>query len=413
MSNTINNIKDVGSIISKAAAAMLEDNCQFVKSIAKEDASSFGQTNGFNHGDTININKPARFTVGTNPDITSAIQDVKEEKVALALDTQSVIAVNLTSAEIATDLSLKSWMNRILKPAMSSMAQNIEAEALTRAKNATYNLVGSAGATVFDTDTMLSARERLMKNLTPMDDEIFALLDSTAMRSATNARKGLFQSSSDIAKQYKMGYVGQADGFTYLENNLLPLHTNGGDVAFAVEATVVTIATGMSTLGVDGVGSGLTIKKGTVFTIPSCYAVHPVTKATLSHLQQFVVTADVTETSGNSVTLAISPTIYGPTSGSLQNVSALPTDEDACTVVGSASTAYLQNLAFHKSAFRFASVPLVLPEGLDLAAQETYKGFTVRAIRDYNSTTDKLVLRLDCLWGFAAVRPEWATRITA
>jgi hypothetical protein len=48
-----------------------------------------------------------------------------------------------------------------------------------------------------------------------------------------------------------------------------------------------------------------------------------------------------------------------------------------------------------------------------MAAQETYKGFTVRVVRDYDILTDKLIMRLDFLGGLAPVRPEWACRITA
>ena len=412
MVQTLNNLKDVGGLIAKASAAMLADKVQFVKAIDKETDFE-GKVNGFNKGATIYVNKPARFTVGTTADITSGIQDIQEEKVAVTLDTQSVIGVNVTSADIATKLSLQSWLKRVADPAMSAIAQSIEGAALTRAKNNVYNSVGTAGSTDFNTLTMLSAREKLMKNLVPFDDKLFALLDSTAMKSAVDNRKGLFQKSDAIAEQYKMGYMGMSDGFTYLENNLLPIHTHGADVAFAVENTVVTIATGMSTLGVDGVTSGATIKAGTTFTIPSCYAVHPITKATQPFLQQFVVTADVTETASNSVILAISPTIYGPTSGSLQNVSALPTDEDACTVIGSASTGYTQNLTFHKSAFRFASVPLPIFDGAHLCNQETVDGITVRVWMDGAVLTDKMIMRFDVLWGLGVVRPEWACKITA
>lgn len=411
MANDISNIKDVGSVIAKMAAGMFSDNMQFLKTIDKEPESAFEGVNGFQAGDTININRPAVFTMNTTADVTSAIQDVKETRVSLALDKQRNVPVQLTSAEIATDLALKNWATRILKPAVTSLSQGIENECLVAAKNAVFNSKGTAGSTVFDTDTMLSARELLMKNLAPQDGELYALLDSTAMRSAVNARKGLFHKSDEIAKQYKAGYMGTADGFNYLENNLLPRHTVGGDVAAGVEATVLAPATGASTLGLDGVGSGLTIKKGDVFTIADVYAVHPITKQTLPHLQQFVVTADVTETASNQVTVSISPTIYSSASGSLQNVSALPADEAAVTFIGTASTAYQQSLCYHKSAFRFVSVPLVKPDGVDMVAQETVDGITIRVLRDYNSLTDKMLLRLDVLYGFAAVRPEWACRL--
>jgi hypothetical protein len=414
MVQTINNIKDVGTVIAKLAAGFLADETQFLKSIDKEPASSFGQVNGYNVGDTININKPARFIPSSTADVTSTLQEVVEEKVALSLDTRKVVPIALTSAEIQNTLDLKSWANRVLKPAVSSIAQTIEADFLTVAKNKVYNTVGTAGSTTFDPDTMLAARQKLKEGLVPSSGDLYALLNSGATRSAVNSRKGLPNSSADIAKQYRNGYIMTAEGFNYLENNLLPLHTNGADVTgIAVEASVVTIANGMSTLGVDGVTSAATITAGSVFTIAGVNAVHPMTKADLGVLQQFVVTSSVTESSGNSVTLNISPSIYYTTTDSRRNVTAAPADEAAITFIGSASTGYTQNLVYHPSAFRFASVPLVKPDGLDMIGQETVDGMTIRVLRDYDILTDKMIMRLDFLGGFSAVRPEWACRITA
>jgi hypothetical protein len=396
------------------AAKMLADKTQFCKSIDKADESDWAGKNGYNSGDTIYISKPARFIPTANADITSDIQDVVEEKVALTLNTRKVVPIALTSSEIATDLSLKSWAKRILEPAVSSMAQYIEKDFLQQATQATYQLVGSAGTTVFDTDLSLSAGQKINEMACPDLDGRYALLSPGATRSAVNARKGLFQRSDEIAQQYSKGYMGTADGFDYLTNNLIYTQTNGTDVTgVAVEASVLTPATGATQLGVDGVASGATFTKGMVFTIAGVNAVHPITKQDLGYLQQFTVTANVTETSGNTVTLSISPTIYSSASGSLQNVSALPADEAALVFVGVASQAAQQSLFYHKSAFRMASVPLVLPEGLDMAAQETVDGMTIRVIRDYSVLTDKLILRLDFLGGLAATRPEWAVRATA
>jgi hypothetical protein len=147
MTQTINNVKDVGSVIAKLAAGMLADKCQFVKSIDKEPASSFGQVNGYNVGDTITISKPARFIPTSTADITSTIQEVVEEKTTLALDTRKIVGINLTSAEIQNTLALKDWTNRVLDPAVSSIAQGVESSFLTVAKNSVANLVGTAGST--------------------------------------------------------------------------------------------------------------------------------------------------------------------------------------------------------------------------------------------------------------------------
>ena len=427
MANTINNVKDVGSIISTLAAGMLADEFQFIKTIDKEPESSFGKTNGYNNGDTITINKPARFTMGTTADITSTIQDVTEEKITMALDKTRNIAVNLTSAEIATDLSLASWAERILKPAMSRLAQGIESECLILAKDATYNSVGTGGSTVFDMDTMLAAGQKLQETLVPTQDDLYALLNPAASRSAVNARKGLFQSNDEISKQYKKGVMGVGDGFTYLRNNLLPTHTNGNDIVFEVRTTVST--EGQSTLVVEALTTTTgTVKKGTVFTIGAVYGVHPIAKVSTGQLQQFVnpqtrqstgslqqfvVTADATADGSGYATLSVSPAFYTSTSLGLQNIDAFPVDGAAITPVGGVSSAYTQNLAYAKQAFRFVSVPLMKPDGVHMASQSTVNGISVRAIQAYQTLTDKMVLRLDVLYGFAAVRPEWACRITA
>lgn len=410
MSNTLNNVKDVGGVIAKMAAKMLADKVQFVKAIDKEDGFE-GTVNGYSKGQTIYVNKPARFIVGTTADLTSGLQDVTEEKVAISLSTQSNVGVSLTSNEIATKMALSSWAKRILDPAMSSIAQSIESTALTTAKNAVFNQVGTAGSTTFDTDLMLSAREKLMKNLAPQDGKLKVLLDSTAMRSAVNARKGLFQSSSEVAAQYKEGYMGVSDGFHYLENNMLPVHTRGTQTGTFTVTTTST--TGDSTIALTGTSGG-TLKAGDVFTVANVYAVHPITKATLNYLQQFVVTADNTAVSTAYSGVAISPSIYYSSPAiNVTNLNRLPTSGDVVTIVGTASTGYTQNLAFHPSAFRFASVPLMLPKKAELAAQETVEGITVRAWQDTAILTDKMILRLDVLWGIAAVRPEWAVRLTA
>lgn len=407
MSNAINDIKSVGSIIAKMGAEMLADKVQFVKAIDKEEGLT-GEVNGYQKGDTITINKPARFTVGTTADLTSALQDVTEEKTTLQLATQSTIGVNLTSKEIATTLGLKQWAKRVLEPAMSSIAQSIESTALTTAKNAIYNLVGTAGSAAYDTDTVLSARALLMKNLAP-SQEFKLLLNSDAMRNAVNNRKGYPNPSAELSKQYKNGYMGTADGFDWLENNLLPTHTRGTATGAHTVTTTISVQ-GQATIAITGTGSQ-TLKAGDVFTVASVFRVHPITKTVTSDLQQFVVTADNTASAGAYTSVAISPAVY--TTGTLQNINRFPTSADVVTLVGALSTGYTQNIAFHSSAFRFASAPLVMPTNAMMAGQESAQGINLRVWQDPVILTDKVIARLDCLWGIAAVRPEWAVRLTA
>lgn len=406
--NTFNTSKNAG-IIAKAAAMALVDELQFTKSIAKADESDYNGKNGYSAGDTIYISKQARFIPNQTFDATNALLGVVEEKVPLVLDTISSVPVGIDSLEFATTFQIKQLIKRVIKPGVQAIASDIEARLLVKAKNLIFNQVGTFGSTSYDTDTILSAREKMNKFICPKDDNRFLLLESTAGRLAVGARKGLFQDSAEVSKQYKNGAVGKADGFTWLENELLPIQTNGS----AATVTVTTTSTEAdSTIALTSSGSQ-TLTAGTRFTIANVYAVHPLTKTKYPFLQQFVVTALNTASGGAHTAVKISPSIYAGSAG-LQNVDSLPQSAAAVTIVsGAASGSYQTGLAFHKHAFRMVSAPLVMPTAVEFAAQETYEGITVAIVRAFDVYTRKMVTRMDVLVGLVADRPEWACEITA
>lgn len=409
MSNAIQTVKAAAGLLAKAAAVELVDNLQFTKSVDKADPSDYKGKNGYSAGDTIYIAKPARFIPITSFDITSSINDFVEEKVPLVLDTPVTVSVSLDSQELASTIDLSNVYNRAIKPAIHSIAQTVESTFLTTAVNATYNSVGTAGSTVFDTNTMMGATARMGQFLAPTAER-FALLDPVATQSAVVARKGQFQAAAEIAKQYKEGMMGMADGFAYLSNNLLPTHTRGTQATTG--GTVTTTSTeGDATLAITGTSSG-TLKKGDIFTIGSVFAVHPITKVKQTFLQQFVVMADNTAVSTAYTGVKISPAVYAA-SGGLQSVDSLPQSGAAIIMLGSVSTGYTQNLAFQKGAFRMVSVPLVMPEAVEFAEQETYKGITVAIVRAFDVLKRRMITRVDFLGGITATRPEWACRVTA
>lgn len=415
MADNIVTIKSNALKIAKMAASELNDQVQFFKTARKFDKKEFdSDASGHSPGDTVNVRIPAKYTVGTSSfDLTSSLQDIKETVVPAKLDIIGTVGFDLTSQQLATDIDIGSVYERFVRPAVMDIAASIEYQMLLKATQATYNLVGTPGASIADTDLVMSGREKISKFLAPKKgDNRYFLMDSTAMRGAVNANKGLFTFSR---KEFDQGYIGDAQGFAWLENEMLYQHTNGNDVTgVAVESTVLTPATGATQIGVDGLTttSG-TVKKGTVFTIAGVYAVHPQTKVAYPFLQQFVVTADATADGSGNATLSISPTIYSSTSGSLQNVSALPADEAAVTFVGAESTTYSQSLQYHKDAFRVATVALEMPNKAEFAEQASEEGMNVAIIRDFDVLQRRWITRIDVLGLLVPVRPEWACRVTA
>lgn len=174
-------------------------------------------------------------------------------------------------------------------------------------------------------------------------------------------------------------------------------------------------AEGAVTLVTDGwtAAAAPRLKKGDVFTIANVNAVNPLTKQSTGLLRQFVVTADVSSDGSGNATIGIYPAIYSSASGALQNVSALPADNAAITVLGAANTVTPAQIVAHQDAFTLACVDMPLPKGMDMAARASSKqaGLSIRFVRGFDITNDRFISRLDIVYGFAALYPEWSCRV--
>jgi hypothetical protein len=101
------------------------------------------------------------------------------------------------------------------------------------------------------------------------------------------------------------------------------------------------------------------------------------------------------------------------TSGARQNVTLVsPGASKGVTKVGAAASETLvQSLAFHKDAFAFVTADLPLPNGVDFASREVFDGISLSMVRDFSISDRSFPCRIDCLYGYKAIRPQLATRI--
>lgn len=387
--------------ITREALRVLHNKLTFIGAINRQYDDSFAKA-GAKIGDTLKIRLPNQYTVRTGK--TLSAQDVAEQSVSLQIATQKGVDVNFSSSELT--LSLDDFSSRILEPAMAVLAASLEADAFSMYKDV-YQQVGTAGTTPNTLLTYLQARARLNNSLTPMDANRTTHLSPLATATIVDALKGLFQDSGAIREQYREGSMGRTAGFDWFENPLVPTHTNGNTVA---GVTVNGAGQTGSTLNIGGVANTNTFNRGTTFTIAGVYEVHPETKAVAPRLQPFVVAADATMT-GTTGQLSISPAIV--VSGAQQNVSASPANSAAISIIGSASTGYEQEMAFHRDAFAFATADLVMPKGVDFAAREVYDGVSMRIVRAYDINNDAFPCRIDVFYGYKTIRPQMACRITS
>lgn len=408
MSNTLLTI----DMITKEALRLAHEKAKFIGTTIRSYDDSFAQK-GAKIGDTLRIRKPARYSRRQGSRVMD-VQDSEQEKTSLTVSTQDGVDLAFTSAERA--LSLDDYSTNHLQPAMAVLISGIEADYIAAMTRATYNLVGTVGTIPNDLEIFANAQAKLNQYLAPEDDQRSVMVNSLTMAKMIGANKGLFQDSEQIKKQYREGIIGRTTMADWYSNERVYRHTNGADVAGEIDESASTnFVQGTGTFHFDGMGNATVVKKGSVFTIESVYAVHPETKQSYSHLQQFTVTADYTADSGGDVDVTFTPVIY--TTGAKQNVTSANTfgysawDGLDITFVGSANTTYAHDLMYHKDAYAFATADLPIMPGE--CSRKQFDGLSIRIWSDGDIRNDQLLTRLDILYGWAAIRPEWGCRITS
>jgi hypothetical protein len=410
----MSNVFVVTDLVAKESLRIAHEKAQFIGTVDRQYDSSFTYDPGRGaHGQTLRVKSPNMYTRRQGSRVM-AVQDQAEASQTITVATQDGVDMRFNSAELIqsvdSDGAFDELSRKYIQPAISSLVSGIEADFLAYATKATYNCAGTAGSALADLAAVGAARAKLNQGLAPKDGSRFIQCDSVTMGGMVNGLKGLFQDSTQIKEQYREGMIGRTAMADWYENDRMWTLTNGSDVTCTMAAAAAVV---------DG-GNVMTMASlsaapatGAVFTIPGIYSCHPETKASLGVLQQFVVTA------GTTTIQTVSPTIYltGPrqnlcsaagaqlTTASFDGTGIVP------VFVGNASTSYVQNLMYHKEAFQFVTADLPILDDAQKCVRVNKDGLSLRCWMGSDIRNDELLLRVDILYGMAALRPAWASRI--
>ncbi len=397
MSNTLTTI----DMVTREVLRVAHEELAFIGTIDRSYDSSFAKS-GAKIGDTLRVRDPNQYVRRKGSRVMD-VQDQEETTQNVVVATQDGVDMKFNSAELL--LSIDELSKRYITPAVKVMVSGIEGDMLSSVTKDVYNFTGTTtevvGAT--DLDAVSQARAKLNQNLAPKDGNRNVQLDSVTMAAVTNGMSSgslaLFNPTADVSKAFREGFIGRNSMATWWENDRTYSHTSGTDhTTVDIDAAV---SDGDSSLTLAG--GVLTV--GDTFTIAGVKQVHPETKAAFAHDQQFVVTAITTP----STVYAISPTIR--TTGAKQNVNHLPSTNDVVSVYAGDSIVYQSNLMYHKDAFTFVTADLPIMDDAIRCVRRTQDGLSIRCWQGPDIRNDELLLRLDILYGFKTLRPEWACRI--
>lgn len=406
---------------------VLENSISFTKKVIRRYDDKFGRS-GAKIGYILNIRKPARSVSTAGQGIQ--LQDYIERSVPLVLNKQYQQACAFTSSDMV--LSLDDFTNRVTKPKIVQLANDIDYDGLQRFADVPAE-VGTPGTVPITPDTYLNALQVLADEGFPIDDEegLSVHISPRMQRAIFPALQGLVATGSgtsqfaflrNLAKgeggeeDYFKGLVAKGLGFDWFMSQNVPTFTTGTQGgAPAVNGAGQTGSSIITNGWTAAAAQRLNI--GDIITFAGVHRINPLTRQSTGDLRTFTVTANVSSDGAGNATIPIACvdgdgiTVAGP----YATVDVTPANGAAIVVQGASAVQSYRGIAFHPEAFCFGCADLEMYESqhmMEMAADKEL-GLAIRMWAQPDINTDRLLMRLDVLGGWLTMYPQGAVRIAS
>ena len=392
------------NMITREAVRLWKNSNAFIQNVDMQYDDSYA-VSGAKIGTALRIRLPNDYTVVTGPALSA--QDTVEQNTTIVLSTQKHVDVSFSTSD--RTMSLDDYSRRVLAPMVNNLTGAVATDVMSGVEGGICNFVANQdlGNNVLSpvASTYLNAGATLKLNSAPTANWKIVNNPRTEAR-VVSSLSGLLNPNSEISRQYITGRMYDALGFIWMSDQTSIVHTNG------------TLAQGSATVsGAGQTGLALTVGAlagslniGDIITVAGVFKVNRITKQSTGELEQFAVTANVPV---GATSIPIYPAIVPPNAGQpvqYQTVTASPANGAAVNPTNglAASVAYRKNFAFAPEAVTMAIADLEIPRGIHEGAREEFDGISMRMITAYITATDQMVTRLDVLYGYLWIRPEWA-----
>jgi hypothetical protein len=391
-------------MITREAIMLFKNSNAFIQNIDRQYDDQFAR-DGAKIGTSLRIRLPNDYVVRTGAGMS--IQDTAEQSTTLVVSTQKGVDVSFSTAE--RTMQMDDYSERVLAPMINNLAGDVAATVMRGVEGGVSNYVANtdgAGAIITPTSRqILEAGALLTKRSAPLQNRNL-VADPFTMAHFVETMQGLFNPATVISKQYDTAMIYRALNHRWFEDQTVLVHTTGTFTAGTVSGADQT-GTTLVTSAITG-----TLRVGDIIEIAGVNSVNRVTKQDDGMLQQFVITAAA---ANGATSLSIYPAIIGPAAdGSAvqyQTCAASPANGAAISLVNQASEQYRKNVSYAPGAITMATADLVMPKKVEEVARETYDGLSMRCLTAYLPGTDQLATRLDILFGYLFIRPEWGVVI--
>jgi P22 coat protein - gene protein 5 len=397
-------------MITAEAVMLFKNSNLFIQNMDTQYDDQFA-IDGAKIGDTLRIRLPSDFTVTDGP--AMQLQDNTQQFTTLTVSSQKNVATPYYTAE--RTMSIDRYSELIMAPMVNNLCAKVAYVIMLGSEGGVCNLVqnldGAGNIATPTSDQFLAANAVLDDNgADDMDRRI--VNDPTTDARTTTSLQGLLNPTPEISAQFRSGKMKSGLGYArWFRDPTVIKHTTGSyNGAATVNLGGQTTSTSGGPINTTAIVGTLNI--GDIIIFANVNAVNRLTKQSLGTLRQFVVTAAVAN-GGTVVNVypGLIPSSTGVAGGpdqQYQTVDSSPINGAAMLLVTPASAVYRKSIAYTQKAVTMATADLVMPKrAVEEAARTNYDGISMRVLTDYLPLTDQLATRVDVLFGFRYIRPEW------
>ena len=370
-------------------SSTLIGNCdrKYTKEFAKEGAKA---------GRKVVIKKPARFVATEGKSYQPQAIEEDTATITIGLPTGVHFEMDLLEATLDIDQNKADYSKRVIMPAGRALGAKVEAKGYkTLAQNVNSSIVLAAAPTLKDFNR---AKSFLDRNLAPVGNRVSAIGSNTEVE-LTDSIKTLYNAQAVVDAAIRKGEISEAVGLRWMTTQLGYIHTNGGGTGKTITLTFTTSGAATCTLGGANAADA---KVGDAVNL-GVFLVNPETKESTGVLAQRTIVA----IAGSTATLS-EPVWWN---GVGQNVSAQPT---SAAILGVAGQSYLVDSVYHRDAITLVNPDLYEPKNMEMSFRtdgEFDPNLSILFTRSYADGDMSLRNRLDGLFTWQVLRPEWGVRV--
>lgn len=396
-------------MITREAVRLFKNSNLFIMNMDTQYDPAFA-IDGAKIGSTLRIRLPNDYVVTSGP--AMQLQPTTEQFTTLTVSTQLNVAVPFTTAE--RTMSIDDYSEIVMAPMINNLAGKVAQTVMSGSEGGVCNFVSNVNAA--GTIIRVDSEQYLLANAI-LDDQSSdpmtrrVVNDPTTDAQTTKSLQGLLNPATEISAQFRTGMMKSGLGYDrWFRDQTVIKHTSGtynSAVPSTVNGANQTTSTSGGNILVTALGG--TFTAGDIITFAGVNGVNRVTKQDQGTLKQFVVTANV---AAGAVNIPIYPgMIPADALGNdvqYQTVTASPANGANVLMVTQSGEVYRKNLAYVQKAVTLATADLVIPrKAVEEAARAEYDGISMRILTDYLPGSDQLATRVDVLFGYRYIRPEW------